>query len=105
MLSRTALAVAVDAAQDGGTDSFFRERIAHADGMAVDHVTLEGFELIVGEADLSELADTGVQAVDDLAGVHLSFEPEAASLDALESRRREGDGFAVKGDRLKLFEG
>ena len=65
--------------------------------VVVDEVALELLDLLVGQDDLGELADPGVDAVHDLVGGDLLLEHRAAGADPLERLRGELHRLAVRG--------
>ena len=63
-----ALGEHVGAQQQHGADFRLGERIADSAGMAADQIGLELCELIGGDANVGQLAEAGVDAIDGFAG-------------------------------------
>ena len=100
-----AAGVDVDPARDRRPDRRDGGRIADAGRVVVDEVALELLDLLVGQGDLRELADAGVDAVHDLVGGDLLLEHRAAGGDPGECARRELDRCTGAGDTDEALEG
>ncbi len=88
----------VDTGQHRRPHVLDRRRVADPGGMVVDQVALELSDLLVAEHDFRELADPGVDAVHDLAGVDLLLEHAPTGADALDGGRGECHLLAAAGD-------
>jgi hypothetical protein len=71
----------------------------------VYEIALEILDLFVGEDDLGEFADPGVDPIHDLSGPDLLFEHFAAGFDAGERVGRQLDFLALPGDPDERFDG
>ncbi len=103
--ARVAAGVDVDAARDRRPDRRDGGGLADARRVVVDEVALELLDLLVGQHDLRELADPGVDAVHHLVGGDLLLEHRTAGGDPGERVRGELDRGAGAGDADESFEG
>ncbi len=92
-----AVAVAADPAEDGRPDDLLGHGLAVARGVAVDEIALVFLDLVLGQDDIGQLADAGVDPVHDLVLLDLILEQGPALFDAFLGRRIDGDGQAVAG--------
>ncbi len=72
------------------------ERLAHAAGMAADQIGLELGEMVAGDADVSQLAKAGVDAVDGLPRGNDALDEGAARGHALARGVSDGDGATIE---------
>ena len=88
----------VGAEQQHGARFGLAERLAHAAGMAADEVGLELGEMVAGDADVSQLAEAGVDAVDRLPRGDNALDKRAARGHALARGVSDGDGTTFERD-------
>jgi len=103
--ARVAMAVAADPAEDGGPHDLLGHGLAVAGGVAVDEVALILLDLLLGQDDVGQLADPGVDPVHDLLLLDLVLEQGPAFLDPLPGFGIERDGGVLAGDLDDLLDG
>ena len=95
----------VGAEKHHGAGFGFAEGIANAAGVRADEIYLELRDLFSGDADGSEFAEAGVDAVGGGAGGDEFFDDGAGGVHAFDGGWVERDGVVVKRDGVQLFEG
>lgn len=94
----------VGADEHDGADDGFGEGVADATGVGAEDVVLKGFEAAGVDADIGELAEAGVDAIDGAVLEGEGFDDGAGLAHALEGVVGELDLFAGAGHGADLFE-
>ena len=103
--SGVTLAMDPDPGQHGGPHVLFRHGLSDSRRVVVDEVSLELAGLFLGQYDLRELANAGVDSVHDLTGCHLLVEHTATDANPLEGVRRELHRLPMARHALHVFQG
>jgi hypothetical protein len=95
----------VGAEQQHGACFRLGERFAESAGVAQDQIALEGLEVAVRDADVGQLAESGVDSVGGFAAGDDSFNDFAAGFDLRPGFAGYGDITAVAGYGGDFFDG
>ncbi len=81
-----------------------RERLPHTGGVRQDQALLQRLEVGVGDADVGEVSEAGVDPVDGLSRSHRTLDHRPRRRDALPRRSRQDDMLPAGSDRGELLQ-